>query len=104
LFQALRSQSQGDDLSEGSGQPGQNRLGQSVQSLLQQISSGTGASSTVSDLTDAFANLVNALGGGSGTDGGGTAPTLQAFLEKFQQDLQSGGNISTSGLSVNTAA
>jgi len=103
LFQALRSQSQGDDLSEGSGQPGQNRLGQSVQSLLQQISSGTGASSTVSDLTDAFANLVNALGGGSGTDGG-AAPTLQAFLEKFQQDLQSGGNISTSGLSVNTAA
>lgn len=104
LFQALRSQGQGQDFSAGSGQPGQNRLEQSVQSLLQQVSgtAGTG-SSTVSDLTDAFNNLVKTLGGTS-TDGSATAPTLQAFLEKFQQDLQSGGNVSTSGLTVNTAA
>jgi hypothetical protein len=106
LFQALRSQSQGQDLGEGSGQPGQNRLEQGVQSLLQKISGGTasGNDSTVSDLTDAFNNLVKALGGGSSTDGSSAAPTLQAFLEKFQQDLQSGGNVSTSGLKVNTSA
>lgn len=105
LFQALRSQGQGNDFSAGSGQPGQNRLEQSVQSLLQQVSGSTGSSSgAVSDLTDAFNNLVKALGGSTSTDGSGTAPTLQAFLEKFQQDLQSGARINTSGLSVNTAA
>lgn len=104
LFQALRSQGQGQDLSEGSGQPGQNRLVESVQSLLQKISGATGASdSTVSDLTDAFNKLVKALGGTTSNDGGSTAPTLQAFLEKFQQDLQSGGTVSTSGLAVNLA-
>jgi len=104
LFQALRSQGQGQDLGEGSGQPGQNRLEQSVQSLLQKVSgtTGSGSDSTVSDLTDAFNNLVKALGGSTSTDG--TAPTLQAFLENFQQDLQSGGNVSTSGLKVNTSA
>lgn len=106
LFQALRAQGQGQDLGEGSGQPGQNRLEQGVQSLLQKISGSTGSDSdgTVSDLTDAFNNLVKALGGSSSSDGSGSAPTLQAFLEKFQQDLQSGGNVSTSGLKVNTSA
>lgn len=106
LFQALRAQGQGQELGDGTGQPGQNRLEQSVQSLLQKLSNstGTGGDGTLSDLTDAFNNLVNALGGSSGTDGNGTAPTLQAFLEKFQQDLRSGGNVSTSGLKVNTSA
>jgi hypothetical protein len=101
LFAALRSQGQGQDSSEGTGQPGQNRLEQNVQSLLQKITASTGSDSdsTVSDLTDAFNNLVKALGGSSSADG--SAPTLQAFLEKFQQDLQSGGNVSTSGLKVN---
>lgn len=106
LFQALRSQSQGQDLGEGSGQAGQSRLEQSVQSLLQKISGTAGADNggNLSDLTDAFNNLVKALGGTATTDGSGSAPTLQAFLEKFQQDLQSGGNVSTSGLKVNTSA
>jgi len=103
LFQALRSQGQGQDLGEGTGQPGQSRLEQNVQSLLQKITGSTEAdsSSTESDLTDAFNNLVKALGGSSNTEG--SAPTLQAFLEKFQQDLQSGGNVSTSGLKVNVS-
>ncbi|MTW12907.1 hypothetical protein GM658_20070 [Pseudoduganella eburnea] len=106
LFQALRAQGQGQELGDGSGHPGQNRLEQSVQSLLQKLASSTetGGDGTLSDLTDAFNNLVNVLGGSSGTDGSATAPTLQAFLEKFQQDLQSGGNVSTSGLKVNTSA
>lgn len=106
LFQALRAQGRGHDSGEGSGQPGQNRLAQGVQSLLQKISSTTGSDSdsSVSDLTDAFNNLVDALGGTSNTEGTSTAPTLQDFLEKFLQDLQSGGNVSTSGLKVNTSA
>lgn len=102
LFQALRSQ--GQDLVEGAGQPGQSRLEQNVKSLLQKITDSTGSDSdsTVSDLTGAFNNLVKALGDSTSTDD--TAPTLRAFLENFQQDLQSGGNVGTSGLKVNTSA
>lgn len=108
LFQALRSQGQGQgqDTGAGSGQLGQNRLEQSVQSLLQKITGSTGSDGdgTVSDLTDAFDELVTALGGTTSTDDSDAAPRLQAFLENFLQDLQSGGNAGTSGLKINTSA
>lgn len=93
LFQALRSQDR---------EPGQDRLEHNVQSLLQQVAGDTESDSgTVSDLTDAFNTLVEALGGGAASEDSETAPTLQAFLEKFLQDLQGGGNADSSGLSVN---
>lgn len=109
LFQALGDQNQQANASPNAGQGhaqgdhGPGKLAQNLQSLLQQVSSaGTSAdgSSAASNLNEAFNNLTQALGNSGSAD---KPPTLQAFLENFLQDVQTGGNSSTTGLAVNTA-
>jgi hypothetical protein len=113
LFQALGDQNQQAGASQSAGQHnaqgehGPGKLAQNLQSLLQQISStGTDGStsttggSAAASLNDAFNNLAQALGNANSAD---KPPTLQAFLENFLQDVQTGGHAGTTGLAVNTA-
>ncbi len=81
---------------------GQQSASADIQSLLQQLSSGTanGANgSSLSNLQSSFQNLVSALGGASSNS---NTPNLQSFLQNLMQNI--GGSGQSSGVLVNTSA
>lgn len=85
-------------------------VAQSLQNLLQQLSSTTGGSSTaasssgnsLSQLNSSFQNLVSSINSAQGQGASAPQPTLQAFLQNLMQDVGKGQNIS--GTIVSTQA
>lgn len=114
LFQAVRGETAADASSAGSGSTDpKTGFAAGLSALISQVSAGSGPSELqsaftklASDLPPASASVGSVATAGSTTSGGGAAPaqaTLQALLNRLQQDLGYGSwGTSAIGNSIST--